>query len=202
MDDGSDLLRAALDVTDPRSVETAFRQAEDRFGTVDLVLNNAGIANAGLALATDADRFAQVLAADLTGAFTIARTAAARMIQAGVPGSIINVASILGLRVAKGVAAYASAKAGLIQLNAALALEWAVHGIRVNAIAPGYLLTDINRDFFQTSAGQRMIERIPQRRLGDLRDLDGPLLLLASSASAYMTGSVLVVDGGHTVGTL
>lgn len=200
--DGENLLRARLDVTDPASVEAAFALAEERFGTVNLVLNNAGIADGQVALEMTPERFAQIVAVDLTGAFTVARAAASRMVAAKSKGAVINVASILGLRVAQGVAAYAAAKAGLVQLNAALALEWARHGIRVNAIAPGYLLTDINRAFFESAAGERMIMRIPQRRLGELSDLDGPLLLLACDASAYMTGSVLVVDGGHTVATL
>lgn len=202
LDEGEDLLRTRLDVTDAMSVATAFQAAESRFGTVDIVLNNAGIADGRLALELDPAQFARTVDVDLTGAFTVAREAAGRMVATGSPGSIINVASILGLRVAQGVAAYAAAKAGLLQLNAALALEWARYGIRVNAIAPGYLLTDINRSFFESPAGERMIKRIPQRRLGQLTDLDGPLLLLASDNSAYMTGSVLVVDGGHTVTTL
>ncbi len=202
LDEGEDLLRTRLDVTDAMLVATAFQNAESRFGTVDIVLNNAGIADGRLALELEPAQFARTVDVDLTGAFTVAREAAARMVATGRAGSVINVASILGLRVAQGVAAYAAAKAGLLQLNAALALEWARHGIRVNAIAPGYLLTDINRSFFESPAGERMIKRIPQRRLGQLTDLDGPLLLLASDDSAYMTGSVLVVDGGHTVTTL
>jgi NAD(P)-dependent dehydrogenase (short-subunit alcohol dehydrogenase family) len=202
LDEGEDLLRARLDVTDAASVAAAFQAAEACFGTVDVVLNNAGIAEGRLALDLEPAQFSRIVEVDLTGAFTVARVAAGRMVAAKSRGSIINVASILGLRVAQGVAAYAAAKAGLLQLNAALALEWARHGIRVNAIAPGYLLTDINRAFFESPAGERMITRIPQRRLGELTDLDGPLLLLASESSAYMTGSVLVVDGGHTVTTL
>jgi NAD(P)-dependent dehydrogenase (short-subunit alcohol dehydrogenase family) len=117
-------------------------------------------------------------------------------------GSVINVASILGLRQAGGVVSYAVSKAGVVQLTKTLALEWARHGIRVNAIAPGYIDTELNRDFWQTDAGKALIQRIPQRRLGQLEDLDGPLLLLASDASRYMTGAVLAVDGGHLVNTL
>lgn len=124
------------------------------------------------------------------------------MVRHAVSGSIINVASILGLRVAGAVAPYAISKAGVIQMTRALALELARHSIRVNALAPGYLETALNREFFRTDAGQAIIRRIPQRRLGQLQDLDGPMLLLASDASAYMTGAVLVVDGGHVVSTL
>jgi len=117
-------------------------------------------------------------------------------------GSIINIASILGLRVAGNVAAYATAKAGVVQLTRALAFEWARHRIRVNALCPGYIETDLNRDFFASPAGQALIARIPQRRLGRMSDLDGPLLLLASEAGAFMTGTELVADGGHLVSSL
>ena len=117
-------------------------------------------------------------------------------------GAIVNVASILGLRVAAQVAPYAASKAGLVQLTRALALEWARHGIRVNALCPGYIETDINRDFFAGPAGQAMLKRVPQRRLGQPQDLDGPLLLLCSDASRYMTGAEIAVDGGHLVSSL
>lgn len=132
----------------------------------------------------------------------MARAAARRLIEARLPGSIINIASILGFRVAGHVAPYAASKAGLVQLTQALALEWARHRIRVNAIAPGYIETDLNRDFFASNPGKALIARIPQRRLGQIGDLDGALLLLASDASAYMTGSSIVVDGGHLQSSL
>lgn len=117
-------------------------------------------------------------------------------------GSIVNIASILGLRVSGHLAAYAASKAGLVQLTKTLALEWARHGIRVNALCPGYIETPINAEFFATEAGKALIGRIPQRRLGSQGDLDAPLLLLASDRSAYMTGSVIAVDGGHLVSGL
>jgi len=141
-----------------------------------------------------------VLQPNLTGAFLVAQQAARAMRGRG--GTIVNVASILGERVSKGLAAYAASKAGLIQLTKALALEWATLDIRVNALAPGYIETDLNRDFFASEAGQRLISRIPQKRLGQMQDLDGPLLLLCSDQSRYMTGSVIAVDGGHLVSGL
>jgi NAD(P)-dependent dehydrogenase (short-subunit alcohol dehydrogenase family) len=142
-----------------------------------------------------------VIDVNLNGTWRVAQ-AAGRHMQAHGGGSIINIASILGLRVAQQVPAYAASKAALIQLTQALALEWARHGIRVNALAPGYIETDLNREFFASDAGQALIRRVPQRRLGQARELSAPLLLLASDASSFMTGSVLVVDGGHLISTL
>lgn len=185
---------AALDVTDPASVATLFE------GTAfDVVINNAGIALDGAAMEIKLADFQKVIDTNLTGVFAVAQAAANGM-KSG--GAIVNIASILGLRVAGHVAAYATSKAAVVQLTKALALEWARHGIRVNALCPGYVKTPINEKFFATDAGKAVIRRIPQRRLGRLEDLDVPLLLLASDASAYMTGAVVVVDGGHLVSGL
>ncbi|RAS09371.1 SDR family NAD(P)-dependent oxidoreductase [Cupriavidus alkaliphilus] len=191
-----------LDVCDPDSVSGALFQAGQALGTVDIVVNSAGIAGTGPALETSEQDWARVIDTNLTGAWRVAQYAAQQMHEAGRPGSIINIASILGLRVAQQVPAYTAAKAGLIHLTQSLALEWARHGIRVNALAPGYFATDINRAFFETDGGQAMVRRIPQRRLGQPSQLDGALLLLASGASDYITGTVLPVDGGHLVNTL
>ncbi|HET9652468.1 MAG TPA: SDR family oxidoreductase, partial [Usitatibacter sp.] len=136
------------------------------------------------------------------GAWRVAQAAAKAMVAARKGGSIINIASILGLRVATSLLSYTAAKAALVQVTQALGLEWARHGIRVNAIAPGYIETEMNRGFFQTDAGQTMVKRVPQRRIGHAAELDGALLLLASDASSYMTGTVIVVDGGHLVSSL
>jgi NAD(P)-dependent dehydrogenase (short-subunit alcohol dehydrogenase family) len=194
---GGEAFAVALDVTDPASIAQGFALAEDRFGPVRLLVNNAGIAGIGRpALEVDDADFAGVIDVNLGGAWRMARAAARRMVPAG-GGAIVNVASILGQGVSPGVAAYAASKAALLHLTRALALEWARHAIRVNALAPGYLRTELNATFFDTEAGQRMIRRIPQRRLGEPADLDGPMLLLASDASRFMTGSVLVADGGH-----
>lgn len=139
---------------------------------------------------------------NLTGAWAVAQRAAKDMVAAGTPGTIVNIASVLGLRQAGGVLPYAVSKAGLVQLTKSLALEWARHKIRVNAIAPGYIETDLNRDFLESEGGQTLMKRIPQRRFGKPGDLDGALLLLASDASDFMTGEVVAVDGGHLVNTL
>ncbi|WP_224249935.1 SDR family NAD(P)-dependent oxidoreductase [Hyalangium gracile] len=192
----------ALDVRDPASVSAAFDAAASAAGVIDVVINNAGVTSTAPALDISHDEWSRVLDTNLTGCFTVAQQAARRLKAAGRPGTIVNVASILGLRVAGMLSHYAAAKAGLIQLTQALALEWARYRIQVNALCPGYIETDLNRDFFQTEAGKALIQRIPQRRLGQLADLDGPLLLLCSDAAAYMTGAVLAVDGGHLVSSL
>ncbi|AEI82281.1 short chain dehydrogenase family protein 52 (plasmid) [Cupriavidus necator N-1] len=191
-----------MDVTSADSVSAAFDRAVADLGApLDCVVNNAGVALTRPAVEyTDSD-WQGVIDVNLNGAWRVARVAGERMIVRK-HGSIVNVASILGLRVAQQVPAYAAAKAGLIQLTKALALEWARHGVRVNALAPGYIATALNRDFFASEAGQALIRRVPQRRLGQPAHLDAPLLLLASDASEFMTGSVLAVDGGHLVSSL
>ncbi len=196
---GERAMAVALDVTDAGSVEAALDAVAERLGPCDLLVNNAGIAATKPFLDQTLDDWDKVMAVDLRGAFLVGQAAARRLAAAKRPGAIVNIASILGLRVVGGVAGYTAAKAGLVQLTKQMAVELARHRIRVNAIAPGYVETDINRGFFATEAGQAMLKRIPQRRLGQLDDLTGPLLLLASDAGAHMTGAVVVVDGGHSV---
>jgi NAD(P)-dependent dehydrogenase (short-subunit alcohol dehydrogenase family) len=188
---------AVMDVREPQSIDAAIQTAQQACGRLDVLVNNAGVAATKPFLEQAPQEWSAVVDVNLTGAAHVAR-AAARAMAAGEGGSIINIASILGIQPAGQVAAYCAAKAGLIQLTRALALELARHRIRVNALAPGYLATDMNRDFFASAAGQAMVKRIPQRRLGELAELDGPLLLLASQAGSYMNGSVITVDGGHT----
>lgn len=186
----------AMDVADPASVEAAFA----RLDRLDILVNNAGVSHAEPALTVADEDWTRVIDTNLNGVFFVAQRAARKMQPGG--GTIINIASILGLRVAGSVASYAAAKAGVVQLTKALALEWARNGIRVNALCPGYIETDLNREFFATPAGQALIKRIPQRRLGQLEDLDGPLLLLVADAGRYITGATLAVDGGHLVSSL
>lgn len=191
-----------MDVTDTASIARAFDHAEAEIGAIDLIINNSGIAEPGASLEqTEAD-WQRLFAVNLGGARSVSIEGVRRLVAAKKGGAIVNVASILGLRQGSGVTAYATSKAALIQLTRQHALEWARYGIRVNALAPGYIETDLNQAFFKTDAGMAMVKRIPQRRLGRACDLDGPLLLLASDAGRFMTGSVVVVDGGHLLSAL
>lgn len=200
--DGRRAYAVAMDVSDAASVEAAIAEAVGTAGVPDILVNNAGVTLTKPLLEVDEDEWTGIIDVNLNGAWRVAQRTARAMKDAGKGGSIINISSILGLRVAQQLPAYAASKAALIQLTRAMALELARYGIRVNALAPGYVETPLNRDFFGSEAGKALIKRIPQRRLGQSRELTGPLLLLASEASAYMTGTVLVVDGGHTVNTL
>jgi NAD(P)-dependent dehydrogenase (short-subunit alcohol dehydrogenase family) len=199
---GGDALAVPMDVTDAASVEQAFARVVAARGAPDIVVNNAGVASTKPSLdLSDAD-WRGVLDTNLDGAWRVAQAGARAMVAAKKPGSIVNIASILGLRVSTQLLAYAAAKAALVQVTKALALEWARHRIRVNAIAPGYVETEMNRAFFATEAGQAVVKRVPQRQIGSPADLDGALLLLASDAGRYMTGSIVAVDGGHMVNSL
>ena len=189
-----------LDVQSPDSIASAFDASEKALGAVDIVINNAGISIVKPAMEMPIEDWD--LNTNLRGAWLVAQTAGKRWLAAKRPGAIVNIASILGLRTIGQVAPYNASKAGLIHLTRALAMEWARHDIRVNAICPGYIETEMNGDFWKTAAGQRLIDRIPQRRIGQPEHLDGALLLLASEAGSFMTGSVLTVDGGHTVNSL
>ncbi|MDB6100243.1 MAG: 2-deoxy-D-gluconate 3-dehydrogenase [Gammaproteobacteria bacterium] len=188
----------SMDVTDADSVV----QGLTPFNNIDILVNNAGIVRSNPALEQTEGDWDAVVDTNLKGAFLVAKTVAGQMRAADRPGSIINIASILGLRQSSSILPYTVAKAGVIQMTKVLALELARFNIRVNALAPGYFDTEINREFWQTAAGQTLIRRIPQRRLGRVADLDGPLLLLASDASLFMTGAVLAIDGGHLVSGL
>jgi NAD(P)-dependent dehydrogenase (short-subunit alcohol dehydrogenase family) len=187
-----------LDVADPASVEAALAAA----GPIDVLVNNAGISEGRPALDVTVDLYDAVVDTNLRGVWLLSTAAARAWREAGQGGVIVNIASILAFRVAGAVPVYAASKAAVAQLTAALGLEWARYGIRVNALAPGYIATDINSTFFETDAGQAMIKRIPMRRLGQPSDLDGAFLLLAGDASAWMTGTCIAVDGGHLVSSL
>lgn len=189
---------AALDVASSASVAAI----EPLLAEVDIFVNNAGIAVEKPFLDQSEEDWDRVFGTNAKGMFLLTQAAARAMKARGKGGSIINVASILGLRQGTHLSTYAISKAAAVQLTKVAALELARFGIRVNALCPGYIETDLNRSAWETDGGKKMIQRVPQRRLGEASELDGPLLLLASDASTYMTGSVLVADGGHLVSSL
>jgi len=188
----------AMDVTDSVSVDSAFARITEEIGNIDILINNAGVADDPIRfLDTGEEEWHRVIDTNLNGAWRVARAGARHMVAAGTAGSIVNIGSVYGLRTGAMKVAYNVSKTGVVQLTKSMAIELCRQQIRVNALCPGWFLTDINRDYFASDSGERYIKTIPARRLGDMEDLTAPLLLLASNAAGgYMTGSVLTVDGG------
>jgi 3-oxoacyl-[acyl-carrier protein] reductase len=195
---GGQAIAAEADVLDRAAMVRAFDAAEKAFGTVTILVNNAGITHADRITDMPEETWRRVMGTNLDAVLFWAQEAARRMIAAKQPGAIVNIASILGYGVSKGVAAYAVAKAGVVQLTQALALELAFKGVRVNAIAPGFIMTEINEEYLKGRPD--MTRNIPAGRIGETRDLDGALLLLASDASRFMAGATITVDGGQILG--
>jgi len=187
------------DVTDHAAIARAFDAAEKAFGTVTILVNNAGIAHGGRAVEMPPEEWRKVLSTNLDAVFFWAQEAARRLLAAKKQGAIVNIASVLGLAVSKGAVAYAAAKAGVVQVTKALAVELAFKGVRVNAIAPGWFVTEMNDDYLSSEAGAAIKREIPMGRFGNPGDLDGALLLLVSDAGSYITGASVVVDGGQVV---
>jgi len=187
------------DVTDHVAMARAFDAAEKVFGTVTILVNNAGIAHGGRAVEMPPEEWRKVLSTNLDAVFFWAQEGARRMLAAKKQGAVVNIASVLGLAVSKGAVAYAAAKAGVVQVTKALAVELAFKGIRVNAIAPGWFVTEMNDDYLSSEAGSAIKREIPMGRFGNPGDLDGALLLLVSDAGSYITGATIVVDGGQVV---
>jgi len=192
----------SLCVTDSASVIACYDQAAEVAGVPDIIVNNAGVTVTKPLLEQSEEDWDSVLDTNLKGGWLVATEGARRMVAAGKGGCIVNVASILGERVAGGVAPYAISKAGVIQATKAMALELARYDIRANALLPGYIATELNREFLASASGEKLRSRIPRRRFGELTDLDGPLLLLASEAGRHLSGTCLAVDGGHLVSSL
>lgn len=192
----------AMDVTSGESIRAGVAAAEEALGGITVLVNNAGIAIVKPLLDYTEEDWDQVVDTNLRGAWLVAQAVAKAMVGRGQGGSIINIASVLGMRPIGQVPAYTAAKAGLLHLTRTMAMELAKNAIRVNALTPGYVETEMNRPFWTTKPGLALISRIPQKRIGQPEDLDGALLLLASDASRYMTGSNIVVDGGHLCSTM
>jgi NAD(P)-dependent dehydrogenase (short-subunit alcohol dehydrogenase family) len=199
---GGKAVAVGMDVTNARSVAEGIREATQQLGRLDVLVNNAGVTLTKPFLDLDEAEWDRQLDTNLKGSFLVAQAAARVMRDQDTGGAIVNIASILGLRVAGQIAAYLSSKAGIVHLTRGMALELARHRIRVNALCPGYIETDLNRAFFASDTGRALVKRIPQRRLGQAAELEGPLLLMCSDAGSYMTGAVLAVDGGHLVSSL
>jgi 3-oxoacyl-[acyl-carrier protein] reductase len=197
--EGGTAIAVEADVLDHAAMLRAFDAAQAKFGTVTILVNNAGIAQSTRALDMTQAEWRGVLSLDLDSVFAWSQEGARRMLSANKNGAIINIASVLAFGAAKGTAAYAVAKAGVVQFTKALALELAFKGVRVNAIAPGWFVTDINEAFLHSEKGEAVKRSIPMGRFGEEGDLDGPLLLLASRAGAYITGATVVADGGQVV---
>jgi NAD(P)-dependent dehydrogenase (short-subunit alcohol dehydrogenase family) len=199
---GGQCLPIACDVTRSDSVAAAVALAENTLGALTILVNNAGVVVAKPVLQHTEEEWDYVVDTNLKGAWLMAREFAQHLVDRQRPGRIVNIASVLGLRTIARVPSYTAAKAGLIHLTGVLAMELARYGILVNAIAPGYVETDFNRDFLRSDAGKKLEARIPLRRVGRPDDLDGAMLLLASPAGAYITGAVIAVDGGHGVAAI
>ncbi|MFY9601758.1 MAG: glucose 1-dehydrogenase [Pseudolabrys sp.] len=197
--EGGKAIAADADVTDSAAMTRAFDAAEKAFGTVTILVNNAGIAHGGRAVEMSPEEWRKVLSINLDSVFFWAQEASRRILAAKKQGAIVNIASVLGLAVSKGAVAYAAAKAGVVQVTKALAVELAFKGVRVNAIAPGWFVTEMNDDYLSGEAGDAIKREIPMGRFGNPGDLDGALLLLVSDAGSYITGATVVVDGGQVI---
>ena len=198
--EGGEAFAVSMDVTSAESVEAAFKSISDHYDEpCDILINNSGIGQASWFVETTEEEWSNILDTNLTGVWRVAQHASKALIKAGKPGSIVNIASITGLQPSQMISGYAATKAAVDHLTRNMAIELSRYGIRVNAIAPGYFKTAINDEYLDSDVGDRMRKRIAMRRFGNYEDLEGPLLLLASDAGAYMTGATIVVDGGHTL---
>ena len=199
---GSEALAVPVDVTDAAATTAALVRINEHFGPASILINNAGNGNTQRFIDESDEEADAVMDLNLRAAWRLSRVVSQQMIDAGNGGAIINIASILGLRVLPQTGSYAVSKAALIQLTRVMALELARYDIRVNAIAPGYVMSELTHDFLNSDGYQQVLQRVPQRRYATPDELDGLLLLLASERSSYMTGSVIPIDGGHMLASI
>lgn len=196
---GGEAFACVMDVSDLASIRDAFGAVELALGTVDILVNNAGATSAAPFAAMTEEQWSSVLEVNLSGPYHVSQEMARRLIAAGKPGTVVNIASILGHLAYPNFTSYGTTKGALMHLTRYMALDLLPHSIRVNAIAPGYFPTEMTNPFFATEAGKKEVAALPPARLGRLEELDGPLLLLASEASSYMNGAVVTVDYGHSI---
>jgi NAD(P)-dependent dehydrogenase (short-subunit alcohol dehydrogenase family) len=198
-ENGGQAMACVMDVTDGESIKLAYDTAEREFGIIDVLINNAGLSDPAPFEEMTRTQWTSLLDANLSGPFFVAQEMARRLIAAGQPGTIINIASILGHLARYCFLNYGTTKAALIHMTQYMALDLMPHSIRVNAIAPGFFPSEMTNPFYESAAGMKEIAGLPPKRLGRHEELDGPLLLLASEASSYMSGSVVTVDSGHSI---
>jgi NAD(P)-dependent dehydrogenase (short-subunit alcohol dehydrogenase family) len=196
---GGTAITVRLDVNEQANIEAAFAEITSQLGGVDILVNNSGVSKQARITETSPEDFDFVMNTNVKGAFFVAQAAAKDMIARKAPGRIINIASVAGLRVLSQLSVYCMSKAAVVQMTKAMALEWARYGINTNAICPGYIETEINRDHWSTPGGQKLVEMLPRRRVGEPQDLDGLLLLLASGEARFINGAVIAADDGLSV---
>jgi len=199
--DGGAAHMVQLDVTDYGSIKSALAHAETEAGHIDILVNNSGVSTTQRLIDVTPDDYQYVMDTNLRGAFFVAQEAAKRMIlRAKADPSrqhrIINIASVAGLRVLSQIGVYCMSKAGVVQMTKAMALEWGRYGINVNAICPGYIETEINREYFRSEGGRKLVDLLPRKRVGKPEDLDALLLLLASDESRFINGAIMTADDG------
>ena len=195
---GRRILAVPTDVTDEDGIRSMVKAVVDHFGQIDILVNSAGIEGQGAAVEMPIEHWDRVMEVNLRGPMLCCKHVGAHMIERR-RGKVINVASVLASRVSRYLSPYCASKGGLVQLTRALALEWIRHGVQVNALCPGYFLTPMNEEFFSAEEGKRLIEKLPSRRLGDPKEIEGATVFLASDASSFVTGTTLYVDGGHSL---
>jgi len=204
---GGDAHVVALDVTDPRSIKAAVAHAETEMGAIDILINNAGVANTQHLTEVTPEDYDFVMNTNARGAFFVAQEVAKRMIaraKGTAPGTytggrIVNIASVAGLRVGSRIGVYSVSKAALVHMTRAMALEWGRYGINVNALCPGYIDTEINHHQWQSEGGQKLIASLPRKRVGEAKDLDTALVMLCANESRFINGAVLTADDGHAL---
>jgi len=196
---GGKAITVKLDVNDYDNIQAAFAEIGEKLGGVDILINNSGVNKQGRIVDVTPEDFDFTMNTNAKGAFFVAQAAAKDMIAKKKAGRIINIASVAGLKVLSQLSVYCMSKAAVVQMTKAMALEWARYGINTNAICPGYIETEINRDYWATPGGQKLVEMLPRRRVGDAKDLDGLVMLLASNEARFINGAVIAADDGLAI---